>query len=246
MGKHAIRIVGLLALLIIAGCAGQSELVSDDADLASIYERYPELSDRTPEEAVVARVVDGDTFETKTGSKVRLVGVNTPEKYGKVEYYGVEASAYTEQRLAGKAVYMFKDVSETDRYGRLLRFVFIKGEATMYNELLVREGYANVMTYPPDVTYAKYFLKVERTARESGVGLWASEEPAAQETPVTGHSADEGPGCAEPQIKGNIKSGGKEKIYHIPGGKSYNQTKAEAMFCTEEEAQAAGFRKASR
>lgn len=246
MGKFEIRIVVLLALMLIAGCSEKSEQVSDNADLASIYERYPELSDRTPEEAVVARVVDGDTFETESGSKVRLIGVNTPEKHGKAEYYGVEASAFTEHRLAGKAVYMFKDVSDTDRYGRLLRFVFIKGESTMYNESLLQEGYANVMTYPPDVTYAKYFLKVERKARDSGVGLWAGEEPVPTDSAKAGTSADEAPGCAEPRIKGNIKSGGKEKIYHIPGGGSYNQTKAEVMFCTEEEAQAAGFRKAAR
>ncbi len=246
MRKYAIGIALLLALLLTAGCSEQSAPVSDDANLAAIYELYPELSDRTPEEAIVARVVDGDTFETKTGSKVRLVGVNTPEKYGKVEFYGVEASAYTKQRLEGKAVYMFKDVSETDRYGRLLRFVFIKGDSKMYNEQLLREGYANVMTYPPDVTYAKHFLKVERTARETGAGLWAGEEPTAPATDSNGSAAEEAPSCAEPQIKGNIKSGGKEKIYHVPGGSSYNQTKAEVMFCTEEEAVAAGFRKAAR
>ena len=247
MKKFDMRVVILLAILtFIAGCTGSTKTVSDNADLASIYERYPELSGQTPEEAVVARIVDGDTFETKTGSKVRLIGVNTPEKYGKVEFYGVEASEYTQRRLAGKAVYMFKDVSETDRYGRLLRFVFIKGESTMYNESLLQDGYANVMTYPPDVMYAKYFLKVERTARDKGVGLWGGEESASSDSANAGTPSDAAPECAEPQIKGNIKSGGKEKIYHVPGGRSYDQTKAEVMFCTEEEAQAAGFRKAAR
>lgn len=240
--------VFIVWLWLVGGCAGPTEISGGDDTLASIYDNYPELSGKEPEEAVVARVVDGDTFETDGGKKVRLIGVNTPEKYGKVEYYGVEASAFSERRLTGKTVYLFKDVSETDRYGRLLRFVFVKGESTMYNETLLQEGYANVMTYPPDVTYSKYFVKVERKARDGQAGLWGGgaadpEPPKSSSDEVVSTDA---PGCANPQIKGNIKSGGKEKIYHVPGGASYDQTKAEAMFCTEEEAQAAGFRKAAR
>ena len=233
-------------MLILGACSGQARTTSGNSDLDAIYESYPELSGRQPEEAVVKRVVDGDTFETADGDKVRLIGVNTPEKYGTVEYYGLEASAYSEKRLKGRTVYLFRDVSKTDRYGRLLRFVFVRGESEMYNETLLNEGYANVMTVPPDVLYAKKFAKLERAARENNVGLWAKEgsENAPAEATADAQASSGGPSCEEPTIKGNIGSGGK--IYHVPGGRSYEQTKPEAMFCTEEEAIAAGFRKAAR
>lgn len=245
VGRTAILVV-LTALL--GACTGQAQTTSGKSELEAIYAAYPELKGKTAEEAVVRRIVDGDTFETADGDKVRLIGVDTPEKYGQVEYYGLEASAFSEKRLKGKSVYLFPDVGKTDRYGRLLRFVFLRGETEMYNETLLSEGYANVMTVPPDVTYAKKFARLERAAREAEVGLWGKGgAPAGKpggdgtETPAAG-----APACAEPTIKGNITSGGKEKIYHVPGGRSYEQTKPEAMFCTEEEAIAAGFRKASR
>lgn len=233
-------------MLMLGACSGQTRTTSGISDLDAIYASYPELSGKQPEEAVVKRVVDGDTFETADGDKVRLIGVNTPEKYGTVEYYGLEASAYSEKRLKGRTVYLFRDVSKTDRYGRLLRFVFVRGETAMYNETLLNEGYANVMTVPPDVLYAKKFAKLERAARENNVGLWAKEgsENASAEATADAPASSGGPSCEEPTIKGNIGSGGK--IYHVPGGRSYEQTKPEAMFCTEEEAIAAGFRKAAR
>lgn len=238
-----------LVFSLLTGCMEAAEPVNAGADLAEIMKRYPALADRKAEEAVVKRVVDGDTFETNEGKKVRLIGVNTPEKYGKVEYFGVEASEFSTKQLEGRSVYMFKDVSETDRYGRLLRYVFIQGTSEMYNETLLNEGYANVMTYPPDVLFTKQFLKLEQQARSANAGLWgdAGDEPgnknagAGSETAENTAAAE----CAEPTIKGNINAK-KEKIYHVPGGSSYNQTKAEVMFCTEEEAVAAGFRKSAR
>jgi micrococcal nuclease len=136
---------------------------------------------------------------------------------------------------------MFKDVSETDKYGRLLRYVFIKGNAVMYNETLLKEGFANVMTYPPDVMFSKKFVKLERDARTNKAGLWEHREDAViHKEETASHEAS----CANPEIKGNINSR-NDKIYHLPSGKSYNQTKEEVLFCTEEEAIAAGFRKAA-
>ncbi|APC46453.1 thermonuclease [Aeribacillus phage AP45] len=136
--------------------------------------------------ATVARVVDGDTFELTDGRKVRLIGVNTPESTTRTEEYGKEASNYTSSKLTGKQVWLQKDVSETDRYGRLLRIVWLQIpnddmneseiRSKMFNANLVLNGYAEPSTYPPDVKYADYFRKFAREAREKEVGLWAYGE----------------------------------------------------------------------
>lgn len=133
--------------------------------------------------ATVKRVIDGDTIELSDGSRVRLIGVNAPESTTRTEEYGKEASNYTKSKLEGKKVWLQKDVSETDRYGRLLRLVWLSVptdvmkeseiRSKMFNADLVLNGYAQVSTYPPDVTYADYFRKFEREARENNTGLWA-------------------------------------------------------------------------
>ena len=136
--------------------------------------------------ATVARVIDGDTFELSDGRKVRLIGVNTPESTTRHEEYGKEASNYTKSKLEGKQIWLQKDVSETDRYGRLLRIVWLQVpnddmnekeiRSKMFNADLVLNGYAEPSTYPPDVKYAEFFRKFAREAREKEVGLWAYGE----------------------------------------------------------------------
>ncbi|MCS0652618.1 MULTISPECIES: thermonuclease family protein [Cytobacillus] len=131
----------------------------------------------------VGRVVDGDTIETSDGRKVRLIGVNTPESTTRVEEYGKEASQFTTSELTGKKIWMQKDVSDTDRYGRLLRIVWLdipaddmdEGEIRekMFNAHLVLNGYAEPSTYNPDVKYSEYFREFGREAREANKGLWA-------------------------------------------------------------------------
>ena len=83
--------------------------------------------------------------------------------------------------LYGKTVYLEKDVSETDKYGRLLRYVWFQVpndfseneiKENMFNASLVLNGYANATTYPPDVKYTNYFNKFEKTARNENIGLW--------------------------------------------------------------------------
>jgi endonuclease YncB( thermonuclease family) len=125
----------------------------------------------------VKRVVDGDTIEIESGEKVRYIGMNTPEtvkKNSPVECFGKEASAKNRELVEGKLVRMEKDVSETDRYGRLLRFVYLE-DGTLVNDELVREGYARVSTFPPDVKLAEQFKFAEREARENHRGLWADD-----------------------------------------------------------------------
>jgi len=76
-----------------------------------------------------------------------------------------------QQLVEGKTVYMEKDISETDRYGRLLRYVYLDNSA-MVNAVLVLQGYAQVATFPPDVKYAGLFLELQRQAQEDGAGMW--------------------------------------------------------------------------
>lgn len=132
--------------------------------------------------ATIQRVVDGDTFELTTGEKVRIIGVNTPESTTKKEPYGIEASDYTKEMLTGKTVYLQKDVSETDRYGRLLRYVWLEvpHEVTeetiakyMFNAHLIMEGYGQPYTLQPDSAYAELFIAFAREAREMEKGLWS-------------------------------------------------------------------------
>lgn len=134
--------------------------------------------------ATVKRVVDGDTIVVLIDNveyKVRFIGINSPEYTSKIETYGKEATDYTTQKLKGKTVYLEKDVSETDKYDRLLRYVWLEIpnefsqeeiKRKMFNSILVLNGYAQAATYPPDVKYSSYFKEFEKTARNSNAGLW--------------------------------------------------------------------------
>ncbi|MBX9973682.1 thermonuclease family protein [Cytobacillus firmus] len=131
----------------------------------------------------IGRVVDGDTIKTSDGRKVRLIGVNTPESTTRVEEYGEEASQFTTSELTGKKIWMQKDVSDTDRYGRLLRIIWVdiptddmdenEIREKMFNAHLILNGYAEPSTYNPDVKYSEYFREFGREAREANKGLWA-------------------------------------------------------------------------
>lgn len=233
----------LIAIIVsLSGCQIGQPSNNEDHFLAQILEQYPELEGQPYEIDQVQRVVDGDTFVTNSGDKVRLIGVNTPEVHGKVEAYGEEASKYSKEQLTDRKVYMFQDAGSTDKYGRLLRYVFIDQDPIMYNDRLMMEGLANTMTIAPNVMYADHFVELEQTARKQNKGLWADKSSNSNSSSSTSTSSA---GCSKPTIKGNINSK-NEKIYHVPGGAAYEQTQAEQLFCTEDEAVAAGFRKAKQ
>lgn len=130
----------------------------------------------------VSRVVDGDTIEVVylgQARKLRYIGVNTPETVDPrrpVQCFGKEAADENKRLLAGKEVYLEKDISDTDKFGRLLRYVYLKlDDNTMLfiNDYLVREGFAQVDTFPPDVKYQARFVAAQKEARENNRGLWA-------------------------------------------------------------------------
>ncbi len=130
------------------------------------------------QEGRVVHVVDGDTIDVQVGGRrvrVRYIGINAPESADprrSVECFGREAAAKNKELVDGKIVRLERDVSETDRYGRLLRYVYV-GDLFV-NAELVRLGYAQAVTYPPDVKYQELFLALEREARAAGRGLWGA------------------------------------------------------------------------
>jgi len=125
---------------------------------------------------LVTRAVDGDTIELETGQKVRYIGIDTPETVHPkkpVQCFGKEASEFNKNLVTGKKVRLVKDVSETDKYGRLLRYVYLE-DGTFVNLKLVEEGYAQADTFPPDVKHSATFVAAAREAREAGRGLWSA------------------------------------------------------------------------
>lgn len=159
-------------LLLAAGC---------QPPLAGLPGSSLDLAPTGPtQEAAVVRVVDGDTIIVRLGGRdlrLRYIGIDAPETVRPdhpVEWLGPEASEANRRLVQGRAVVLEQDVSETDRFGRLLRYVWLRDgdDWLMVNHELVRLGYAQVTTFPPDVRYADLLLEAQREAREAGRGLW--------------------------------------------------------------------------
>ena len=130
--------------------------------------------------ASVVRVVDGDTVDVRIGGRedtVRLIGIDTPETVdprSPVECFGEEASNRTKALLpAGTAVRLVADVEARDRYDRLLAYVY-RDDGTFVNLSLVEDGYASVLTYPPNVAHVDEFTAAAARARDAGRGLWGA------------------------------------------------------------------------
>jgi micrococcal nuclease len=138
-------------------------------------------SSAAEEVGAVVKVVDGDSLEVELGSgmeKVRLIGVDTPEMGRKnqvVEFFAVEAAAFTRELAQGKRVRLEKDPegNTRDRYGRALRYVYLP-DGRMLNAVIVSEGYGHAYTRYP-FSRLEEFRKLEREARDAGRGLWTAD-----------------------------------------------------------------------
>jgi micrococcal nuclease len=135
----------------------------------------------------VRRAVDGDTLQLSDGERVRLIGIDTPEVHESEKLYrdsrrsgqdirtiqalGQRSWDFTKDLAEGKPVRLEFDIEKRDKYGRLLAYVYLE-DGTFVNAEIVREGYASLMTYPPNVKYEALFLKLYREARENKRGLW--------------------------------------------------------------------------
>lgn len=117
--------------------------------------------------ALVIRVIDGDTIVLEDDERVRLLGIDTPERG---RYYFEEAGERLREMVDGKEVLLETDKEERDKYDRLLRYVWIN--KTLTNLELVREGYARTFMLEPGDKYFKELVAVEAAARESGLGIW--------------------------------------------------------------------------
>ncbi|MHB1276628.1 MAG: thermonuclease family protein, partial [Candidatus Humimicrobiaceae bacterium] len=115
----------------------------------------------------VTEVIDGDTIDLKNKMRLRLIGINTPEKD---MYFYEEAKGFMEILVLGKQVKLGKDITDKDMYGRYLRYVYLPD--IFVNLEMVKSGFANAYTYPPDVKYTDKFIEAERAARENKAGLW--------------------------------------------------------------------------
>jgi endonuclease YncB( thermonuclease family) len=193
--KHFLLLGSLVVLLLLTSCTLENGTKNEttqtfyqDSPMVGIgKEELEQLANHFNLEVVtVERVVDGDTLKLTDGRRVRLIGVNTPESTKRTEEYGKEASQYTTSKLNGKQVWIQKDISETDRYDRLLRIVWLaiptddmdenEIRTKMFNADLVINGYAEPSTFQPDVKYSDYFIKFAGEAREQNTGLWAYGE----------------------------------------------------------------------
>lgn len=130
------------------------------------------------ERARVVQVIDGDTIDVEAQGReyrVRYIGVDTPERD---EPFYEEATKANRQMVGDEEIVLVKDVSETDPYGRLLRYVYLD-DGTFVNAELIAEGYGRVVTFPPDVAQTDHFVTLQKEARENQRGLWALSEMQA-------------------------------------------------------------------
>jgi micrococcal nuclease len=189
-----VGVLVLAALLAAGGCsatgpaASPSNGTATGSPAASTPASPPAAALRpegATETARVVRVVDGDTLIVDRGrgeERLRYIGVDAPESVRPdtpVEFMGREAAAANAALVEGATVVLEKDVSDTDRFGRLLRYVWLRdGEVWLLVSLeLVRQGYAQVVTFPPDVRWVELLRDAQRGAREAGLGLWAEATP---------------------------------------------------------------------
>ncbi len=171
----------MLATVLLGGCLAETRVETDPGHVT--YEGPQVVS------ATVTRHTDGDTawfrLEDGTEEKVRFTGIDTPEVFGQAEEYGAEASAYTAQAIPiGATVWLETDVRLRDRYDRLLAYVWLERPTDgsvaevrehMLNARLLRDGYALLLTLPPNVKYIECFTDVATEARDEQRGLWGLE-----------------------------------------------------------------------
>lgn len=238
----------LLALLFAVSLTACDEIQNQN-EIPNENQTPIENKNETFEKAKVLYASDGDTIWVDIDGaqeKIRFVGVNTPElaKDGNpAEFMAEEAKNFTSNSLKDKEIYLEKDVTDRDKYDRMLRYIWLEKptanptkedfEEKTLNGILVKNGYAYSNYYKPDTKYQKYLDEIEKSAQDKGLGIWSDPtNPIISEEKVEEAYL----------IKGNKNS----KVYHLPEWDSYETVKEKnaVYFETEKEAQDAGFRPA--
>ncbi len=157
-----------MLLMALSGCARGREPVASARTRSA-----------SPGTGVVSKETDGDTIHVLLNGvdeSVRFIGIDTPETHGRnglIECFGKEAAAHTAALLPrGTPVRLVRDAEARDRYGRLLAYIYRAKDNLFVNLALARDGYADVLTYPPNVAHAEEFVAAVREAREANRGLW--------------------------------------------------------------------------
>jgi micrococcal nuclease len=192
--KQPSRLIKFLAVVFIvllyyAGSYGSNAAGRATVQYCALAAKFsiPFGSTRDYNNIRVARAVDGDTLELENGERVRLIGIDTPEIHESEKLYrdsqrsrrdirtikelGIRSWQFTKNLVEGKVVSLEFDVERYDKYKRILAYVYLK-DGTFVNAQIVKEGYADLLTIPPNVKYADLFLKLYREARENKRGLW--------------------------------------------------------------------------
>ena len=167
---HRARVTGWVAVALLTLTAVHRLFLVHP----SLPEAWAGNSSAQAQEAVVQRVVDGDTVVLSNRDRVRYIGVDTPELHHPkkpVQAYAREAMEFNRKLVEGKKVRLEFDVERRDKYNRLLAYVYLE-DGTFVNAQLVQQGYAHTLTIPPNVKYADLFHKYQQEARESRRGLW--------------------------------------------------------------------------
>lgn len=197
----------------------------------------------------VISVIDGDTFKIADTTRVRLMGIDSPEKG---ECYYQEAKQALSDLILNKQVKLEKDITDQDYYGRLLRYAILQvkgGDNILINDYLVSNGLALATSIPPDKHYRELLQAGQEEARRNKLGLW-SKCDYPKDNEAERREQDSKPDNPDCIIKGNISERGYGKTYLVPGCDNYNRVKidkrkGEQYFCTEQEALQAGFRRAT-
>ena len=189
--------------------------------------QIPKIFNQNREKARVTKVIDGDTFDVEGGERIRLYEINAPE-YPK-DCMGVDAKARLEDLLLKKSVSIEK--IKKDNFGRIVALVYY--DKLLINEILTEEGLAYFEKSNLLSSSSLIIEKAEEKARSAGRGVWSSLCQTKKD------------GCV---IKGNYRPADNTRIYHTTDCYNYNRITikpgtSDRWFCTEDEAQLAGFRK---
>jgi micrococcal nuclease len=176
--------IWLFLIMVISFCNKDSLKLSEEGRLKFTI---PFGKSYNYADILVTRVIDGDTLQLETGERVRLIGIDTPEMHesdklyrdarrskediGTIQRLGRQAFEFTKDLVEGERVSLEFDVEKYDKYDRLLGYVYL-ADGTFVNAEIVKEGYASLLTVPPNIKYADLFLKLYREAREFKRGLW--------------------------------------------------------------------------